>query len=178
MAHPEDERQALGTLLASARDEAGFSLSSAAQELTDRGYPIHKATIGAWEKGRNLPDALWLRRLARLYDRTIDSLLAQEPPPPKWPLSPELYEKVLRLSGEELSKLENVLRAHLGLSLQNLSQSGNQLQLIHGKPKESAYSDDASDQSGGLAHTEIPTRKRHASPNDQRTARGKGGRRA
>lgn len=76
MAHPEDERKALGQRLASARKLAGFSsIESAAQALTAKGYPITKPGLGAWEAGRNLPDALWLRRLAKLYGTTLDALV-------------------------------------------------------------------------------------------------------
>lgn len=75
MAHPEEDRKALGKRLAAARNLAGYdSIESAAKELTKLGYPISKAGLGAWEAGRNVPDAIWLRRLAKLYSTTIDAL--------------------------------------------------------------------------------------------------------
>lgn len=72
--HPDDEKKALGTGLALARIEAGFTQPAAAKELG-----IVKQTISSWENGRNLPDALWLRRLARLYETTTDSLVGLTP---------------------------------------------------------------------------------------------------
>lgn len=75
MAHHEDERKAFGRRLAAARNKAGLTLEGAAQRLTDNGHPIGKAAIGAWEKGRNLPDAIWLQRLAKLYGLSLDALV-------------------------------------------------------------------------------------------------------
>lgn len=76
MAHPEEDRKALGRRLAAARQLAGFgTIESAAAAMTEKGYPISKAGLGAWESGRNLPDALWLRRLAKLYRSTLDALV-------------------------------------------------------------------------------------------------------
>jgi transcriptional regulator with XRE-family HTH domain len=117
MAHAEEERKALGVQLAMARAASGLTLDAAAAELSRRGYPLVRATIGAWEKGRNLPDALWLRRLARLYDTTADFLVGQTDTT-FWPFTDELRKKVLLLSDEELARAEDVLRAHLGLPQQ------------------------------------------------------------
>jgi transcriptional regulator with XRE-family HTH domain len=72
---PEDERRGLGKRIAAARTLAGFTLDTAAQALLERGYPITRAAIGHWETGKNLPDALWLRRLAKLYGSTLDALV-------------------------------------------------------------------------------------------------------
>ncbi len=73
----EDERRAIGRRLAAARNLADYTIQSAARALTDGGFPISKAGVGAWETGRNLPDALWLRRLAKLYETTVDGLLRE-----------------------------------------------------------------------------------------------------
>lgn len=75
MAHPEEERGGLGKRLAAARKLAGYTLDEAAAALRAKDYPITKAALGHWETGRNLPDALWLRRLAKLYGTTLDSLV-------------------------------------------------------------------------------------------------------
>lgn len=75
MGHDAEERKALGQRLATARKLAGHTLDSAAAELTQRGTRIGKAAVGAWEVGRNMPDALWVRRLARLYSISADTLL-------------------------------------------------------------------------------------------------------
>lgn len=75
MAHAEDEKKSLGARLASARKLAGFTMDGAAKALTLKGYKISKQGVGHWESGRNLPDALWLRRLAKLYGTTLDALV-------------------------------------------------------------------------------------------------------
>lgn len=75
---PEDERKALGRRLAAARVLAEFTLDGVAKALNEKGYAITRAAIGAWETGRNLPDALWLRRLAKLYGTTLDALVWDE----------------------------------------------------------------------------------------------------
>jgi transcriptional regulator with XRE-family HTH domain len=74
MAHSQEDREALGKRLAAARNLNGLTIEGAAKELTKRGYPVSKAGVGAWEKGRNVPDAIWLRRLAKLYGTTLDAL--------------------------------------------------------------------------------------------------------
>lgn len=74
-AQPLDERQQLGQRLAGARALVGLTLDTASKALGERGYPISRAALGHWEKGTNLPDALWLRRLAKLYGSTLDALV-------------------------------------------------------------------------------------------------------
>lgn len=74
MAHSQEDREALGKRLAAARNLKGLTIEGAAKELTNRGYTVSKAGVGAWEKGRNVPDAIWLRRLAKLYGTTLDAL--------------------------------------------------------------------------------------------------------
>ncbi len=75
MAHALDERQALGLRLKAARELAGLTQPDVCSALLKNGYTISKAAVSAWEKGRNLPDALWLRRLAKLYNTSIDALV-------------------------------------------------------------------------------------------------------
>ena len=75
MAQDEEDRKALGERLATARKQAGYTLESAAAELTLQGHKVGKQAVGAWEKGRNLPDSIWLKRLAKLYETTADALL-------------------------------------------------------------------------------------------------------
>lgn len=78
MAQPDDERKALGRRLASARALAGYTLEGIAKALTGRGHPIGRAAVGAWEVGRNVPDALWLKRIAKIYGTTLDALVWDE----------------------------------------------------------------------------------------------------
>lgn len=75
MAHAEADRKALGRRLASARNLASLTIDGAARALTALGYPITKQAVGHWESGRNVPDALWLKRLAKLYKTTLDALV-------------------------------------------------------------------------------------------------------
>lgn len=74
MAHSDEERKALGKRLSASRNLAGLTIDSAAKKLTEIGYPITKQALGHWETGRNVPDAIWLRRLAKLYNTTMDAL--------------------------------------------------------------------------------------------------------
>lgn len=78
MAHDQDERRALGKRLAAARALAGFTMQGVADALTANGYPISKQGVGHWESGRNVPDAVWLKRIAKLYQSSADALLWDE----------------------------------------------------------------------------------------------------
>lgn len=75
MAHSEEDRKALGKRLSAARTLKALTIEAAARQLTALGYPITKQALGHWETGRNVPDALWLRRLAKLYGTTLDALV-------------------------------------------------------------------------------------------------------
>ncbi len=75
MAWEQEARTALGQRLASARTLAGFTLEAVAKEFTTLGRPMKKQTVSSWEKGRNVPDSLVLRRLSKLYAVTTDALL-------------------------------------------------------------------------------------------------------
>ncbi len=80
MAHDLALRQTLGRRLASARKLCDLTIDQAARRLTEQGYPIQKQGLGHWETGRNVPDAIWLSRLARLYRVTADALLWDNAP--------------------------------------------------------------------------------------------------
>lgn len=75
MARDEDDRKALGARLAAARKLATLTLDQVAAKLTEGGYKFGKAAVGAWEVGRNVPDAIVLGRLAKMYGVTADALL-------------------------------------------------------------------------------------------------------
>lgn len=70
----DEERAEIGAGLKRARELAGLNQPEAATALG-----LKKQTISSWEKGRNLPDPITLRRLARLYRTTVDGLLGQVP---------------------------------------------------------------------------------------------------
>jgi len=75
MASTDEDKRALGARLAAARKLAGMTMEQAAARLTALGYPISKQGVGHWETGRSVPDAFWLRRLAKLYGTTLDALV-------------------------------------------------------------------------------------------------------
>lgn len=106
-AHSDAEKAALGTRLADARKLAGFTLDGVASELQ-----LVKQTVSAWENGRNIPDALTLRRLARLYQTSADKLVGSEHVR-TWPFSPELHERLSGLDEDKLPGVENAIWAHL-----------------------------------------------------------------
>lgn len=163
MAHPEEERQELGRKLAKARADAGYSLQSAADELTKRGFEIKRGTIGAWETGRNLPDALWLQRLARVYATTVDAMTGDENG--AWPFSEELQETVLLLSDEELYRAETVLRAHLGLPQNRVSRGSRKQQFDTVKSTPDVHHPALEDGAGWPEEHQVPAPKEH----DRRT---------
>lgn len=80
MARNEDERKALGNRLRAARTTRKLTLQQVAETLSDFGYPTVKATVSAWELGRNVPDAFIIARLAKLYHQSADALLWDEAP--------------------------------------------------------------------------------------------------
>ncbi|MGL5117564.1 MAG: helix-turn-helix domain-containing protein [Beijerinckiaceae bacterium] len=75
MAQDEEIRKALGKRLSAARKLKDYTIDGAAKKLTEMGYEIGKAALGHWETGRNVPDAIWLSRLAKLYNTTLDALV-------------------------------------------------------------------------------------------------------
>lgn len=72
--HSIEERKALGERLASARSLAGLNQADAAYAMD-----MTKGGLSAWETGRNIPDALMLRRMAKTYGTSADSLLWDNP---------------------------------------------------------------------------------------------------
>ena len=88
MPHDPKERAALGRCLAAARKEAGFTIESASTALTVAGHKISKGGVGHWEKGTNVPDGIWLCRLAKLYGTTVGALVGQDAADVEpWPLA-------------------------------------------------------------------------------------------
>lgn len=75
MARDIADRKALGSRLKAARNAVGLTLAAAAIELSEQGIPAIKQTVNSWEKGVNVPDALVLKKLAKLYNQSADALL-------------------------------------------------------------------------------------------------------
>lgn len=113
-AHLMEDKQALGAALARARKAAGFSLETAATALRDLGHEIGRAAIGHWETGTNVPDALWLQRLSKLYKVTLDELAGGRAGQVlAWPFSQEMHSEVMRMPQEDRPLLEKSMWAFL-----------------------------------------------------------------
>lgn len=116
--HSQEEKLALGRRLATARQGAGFTLDTAAAALLDAGHQIGRGAIGAWEVGRNVPDAIWIKRLARLYGCNLEALVIDEQRVDgTWPLGPKigpaLWSKLDPLvKARMLGAIEQILRDH------------------------------------------------------------------
>lgn len=74
MEYPDQEKKGLGLRLKSARQRKGLTQ----QQVADWFGLKTKATVSAWEVGTNVPDALQLKRLAKLYDISGDALLWED----------------------------------------------------------------------------------------------------
>jgi DNA-binding XRE family transcriptional regulator len=105
--HAIEDKKALGRCLAEARSAAGFTQSSAAADLE-----LVKQTISSWESGTNLPDALWLRRLARLYKTSVSQLVGDEAA--GWPFRRVPVGRVAALEPEDLAYVEGALAKAVG----------------------------------------------------------------
>lgn len=68
-------RKGLGLRLKAARETRGMTQ----QQVADQ-FAVKKGTVSAWETGGGIPDALRLRRLARLYQVSADALLWDDAP--------------------------------------------------------------------------------------------------
>jgi transcriptional regulator with XRE-family HTH domain len=68
--HDPEDKKALGKRLASCREVKGWKQEYAAEQLG-----VTKAALSAWETGRNMPDALTLKLIAKVYDVSIDGIL-------------------------------------------------------------------------------------------------------
>lgn len=68
--HDPEDKKALGRRLAACREVKGWKQDFAAKQLG-----VTKAALSAWETGRNMPDALFLKKIAKLYDSSVDAIL-------------------------------------------------------------------------------------------------------
>ena len=76
MQKDEEERRGLGLRLKAARESKDLTQQDVARELEMTTYK----TVSAWETGRGLPDALTMKRLAKLYGVSAESLLWDNAP--------------------------------------------------------------------------------------------------
>lgn len=77
---PSAENQAVGRAMKAAREKKG-SIDKVVAQLADVGLKegFGRATLGAWEVGRNLPNAVVLRRLSEFYGTSADELIGLAP---------------------------------------------------------------------------------------------------
>lgn len=68
--HDPEDKKSLGKRLAACREVRGWKQEFAAKQLG-----VTKAALSAWETGRNMPDALFLKKIAKLYDVSVDAVL-------------------------------------------------------------------------------------------------------
>lgn len=71
--------EAVGTALRQARLECGLTTRVVARQLTLLGIPVSHATVANHERGRTIPSQVVLVALARVYDRSYESLLSMRP---------------------------------------------------------------------------------------------------
>lgn len=76
--HADDIQEALGSRLRTARMMKKLSLQQVADKLKQYDIDISRGTIGAWEDGRNVPDALVVRRLSQIYAQSAEALLWED----------------------------------------------------------------------------------------------------
>jgi transcriptional regulator with XRE-family HTH domain len=72
--HDPKDKERLGTRLAACRALKGWKQDFAAKQVG-----VTKAALSAWETGRNMPDALFLRKLSKLYEVSVDAILWENP---------------------------------------------------------------------------------------------------
>lgn len=97
-----NEQQAVGQRLRSARETLGLTQEDVAGALG-----IQRTSVIAMESGRRNVSALELRRLARLYRRSVAWILGEEPDPELVGDNGALYRATAELSPEDK---EQVLR--------------------------------------------------------------------
>lgn len=74
----DPQRKEFGARLKAARERQQLT-----QDTVARQFDTGKGTVSAWETGRGIPNALDLKKLARLYEVTSDSLLTDDPISPE-----------------------------------------------------------------------------------------------
>lgn len=98
----QNEREAVGQRLRSARETLGLTQEDVAGALG-----IQRTSVIAMEAGKRNVSALELRRLARIYRRTVSWILGEEPDPELAGDNGALYRATAELSEEDK---EQVLR--------------------------------------------------------------------
>lgn len=85
-------------------------------DLADR-LNVTQATVSGWESGRRTPDLETVRRIAELFDCSIDELLGNEKAPTVEQNGERSMLDITALSPENRDRLEDYL--HLLLDSQN-----------------------------------------------------------
>lgn len=113
MKHDQEVQQALGARLAAARRASGLSLQGVADKLAAAGMGVSRATVGAWEDGRNVPDALVVGQLARIYAVTADALAGNVRASAANGFPEDVVDRVSMLSVDNLRGLTSIVTSFL-----------------------------------------------------------------
>jgi transcriptional regulator with XRE-family HTH domain len=84
-----DPKKELGQRLKQARLAADLT-----QEAVGQLLDISKVTVSSWEIGKNVPDALTIRRLSKIYNVSTDTLLRKSSASPKARMLAEQYDQL------------------------------------------------------------------------------------
>ena len=71
----EELRLVVASKLIKLRQNAGMTQAELGEKLN-----YSDKTVSKWERGESIPDAFVLKRLAEIYDTTVDALLSEEEP--------------------------------------------------------------------------------------------------
>jgi hypothetical protein len=92
-----------------------------------------------------------------------------------WRFSEDLQQVLVNLSDDAIATAENVLRAHLGLPQQSVTNVAKSSSSQSAVSVARQYAGATEDGEGALREAELPTPKRHARKSDRRPAHQKGG---
>jgi transcriptional regulator with XRE-family HTH domain len=102
-------REAMGQRLAQARKARGLT-----QTQVGTLFASEKARVSAWEKGKNMPSAEQVARMADEYGVSVEWLILGSTP---LPLAHDTLSALSKLGDEERVALENGLRFQLSLKM-------------------------------------------------------------
>lgn len=145
-------------------------------DMGKAGFPIGAGTLQRALKGETGNRLESLKKIADYAGTTVDQLLLFEGADESyWPFSTELQQKVLRLSDEELRRLENVMRGHLDMESVKVSLAVNNSQPSSGTKSDSAYAGLTEEGAGLPDNISVPAPSTHGgSQKVRRPARQKG----
>lgn len=114
----KNEQQAVGQRLRSARETLGLTQEDVAVALG-----IQRTSVIAIEAGKRNVSALELRRMARLYRRSVSWILGEEPDPELVGDNRALYRATADLSAEDKEQVLRFAEFLAATKTQGLSKS-------------------------------------------------------